>query len=120
MCIKSVPTVNIPVLVHLQNILSGLVVYVNLSIVLSEDLRLCHLDNITPISCLLNCNDKVGVIAWATDIRGSEVIRNRLGYVQYKAHSPSHLSSKKNVSLPLPTVLFMPNSTMCLMEIMLD
>lgn len=52
-------------------------------------------------------------------ISGLEAIRNRLGYMQYKAHSPDHLSNQKEVSTPLPSDLFIPKSTICLIEMIL-
>lgn len=79
---------------------------------------MCHSVNTIPVSCLLNCNEILGGLLkkLATVIRGLIEIRKRLGYTQYRAHSPSHLSSQKYVSWPLPTIMFIPNSTICLRD----
>lgn len=74
-----------------------------------------------PVICLVNCSDMdSGLTAWATEISGSDVIQKRLGYMQYNAHTLSHLSNQNDVSVPLPNILFMPRSTMCLMDMILD
>lgn len=43
-------------------------------------------------------------------------MQKRLGYKEYKALSPIHLSNQKEVSSPLLTILFSPSSAMCLID----
>lgn len=48
------------------------------------------------VSCIVNwikIVDEATILD--TEISGSVVMRNRLGYRQYKTHSPDHLSNQK-------------------------
>lgn len=47
-----------------------------------------------PVNCLLKLRVREEEeIASHREIRGSDTILNKLEYIQYKAHSPNHLSN---------------------------